>query len=127
MRNMVRIYRFEDSEKVRRAGYEASYVADLTFRQSLDTCGVILVDIDSAGKSTPHAHNHLEEVFIAITGIRMYINDTCYDLKEGDVVIVEPGEAHSFETENDKSGRILALKFPNIKDDKVVPVRGSED
>jgi glyoxylate utilization-related uncharacterized protein len=93
---MVRIYRVEDSEKASRAGYEASYIADLT-------------------------------LFIAITEIRIIINDTRYDLKEGDVVFVEPGEAHSFETETDRTGRILALKFPNIKDDKVVPVARSQN
>ena len=109
---MVRIYRAKDSVKASRAGYEASYVADLTFRKSLDSCGVILVDIESNKKSSPHSHEHLEEVFIALTEIHIFINDTRYDLNEGDVVIVEPGEAHSFETETDKSGRILTLKFP---------------
>jgi len=124
---MVRIYRAEDSAKASRAGYGANYVADLTFRKSLDSCGVILVDIARNGKSSPHSHEQLEEVFVAMTEIRIFINDTRYDLKEGDVVVVEPGEAHSFETEIDKTGRILALKFPNIKDDKIVPVRGSEN
>ncbi len=123
---MVRIYRAEDSVKASRAGYEASYVADLTFNKPLDSCGVILVDIQENGKSSPHAHEHLEEVFVAITKIRMFINDTRYDLNEGDVVIVAPNEAHSFETEQNETGRILALKFPNLKDDKVVPVSGSE-
>ncbi|MHA2149556.1 MAG: cupin domain-containing protein [Candidatus Thorarchaeota archaeon] len=127
MRIMVRIYRVEDSEKASRAGYEASYIADLTFCTSLDSCGVILVDIEKNGETSPHSHEQLEEVFIAITEIRIIINDTRYDLKEGDVVFVEPGEAHSFETETDRTGRILALKFPNIKDDKVVPVARSQN
>jgi len=124
---MVRIYRAEDSTKASRAGYGAYYVADLTFRKSLDSCGVILVDIARNEKSSPHAHEHLEEVFIAMTEIRIFINNTRYDLREGDVVVVEPGEAHCFQTEIDKTGRILALKFPNIKDDKIVPARESEN
>jgi quercetin dioxygenase-like cupin family protein len=124
---MVRIYRANDANRAKRAGYEARYVADLVFRNPLDTCGVILVDIDSKERSVPHAHERLEEVFIAVTDIVMYINDMKYSLNEGDVVIVEPGEAHSFQTINDQPSRILALKFPNLSDDKVVPVRGSED
>ena len=124
---MVRIYRAEDANAARRTGYEAKYVADLVFRNSLDTCGVILVDIDSRGRSAPQAHERLEEVFIAVTEIVMYIDDIKYSLNEGDVVVVEPGEAHSFETINGKPARIFALKFPNLSDDKVVPVRGSED
>ncbi|MHA2396008.1 MAG: cupin domain-containing protein [Candidatus Thorarchaeota archaeon] len=124
---MVRIYRAEDSEKAVRAGYEAAYVADLTFSRSLDSCGVILVDINAEEKTSPHAHEHLEEVFVAMSAISIYINDVCYELLEGDVIIVDPGENHSFETKDKRSGRILALKFPNIKDDKIVPVRGSEN
>ncbi|MFW9805924.1 MAG: cupin domain-containing protein [Candidatus Thorarchaeota archaeon] len=124
---MVRIYRAEDSERTGRAGYDVRYVADLTFKDSLDSCGVILVDIKNKGRSSPHAHEQLEEVFIAMTNVLMYINDTRYELNEGDVVVVEPNEEHSFETEDDNPCRIIALKFPNLKDDKVVPTRGSED
>ena len=121
---MVLIYKTEDAEKASRAGYEAHYVADLVFRKPLDSCGVILVDIQESGRSAPHAHEHLEEAFIAVTDIRMYVDDVPYSLKAGDVVVVEPGESHSFESLPDTPGRILALKFPNIKDDKVVPNSG---
>ncbi len=127
VRTMVRIYKAKDSQKVGRAGYEASYVADLIFRQSVDSCGVILVDIQENGKSSPHSHEKLEEVFIAMSEIDIIIDDIRYHLEKGDTVIVEPNEAHSFETASNKSGRILALKFPNIKDDKVVPARGSKN
>jgi quercetin dioxygenase-like cupin family protein len=124
---MVRIYRAESSEKAIRAGYEAIYVADITFRKLLDSCGVILVDIERNGKSSPHSHEHLEELFIALTEIHIFINDTRYELNEGDVVIVEPGEAHSFGTKGNQLGRVIALKFPNIKDDKVIPSKGNEN
>lgn len=124
---MVRIYRATDSEKIARAGYDARYIADLTFMQSLNSCGVIIVDIESTARSSPHSHSLLEEVFIAVTEIQLYIGDTCYNLNEGDVIIVEPGELHSFQTKTNKSARIIALKFPNIKDDKVVPTKGSDD
>jgi len=117
---MVRIYKAKDSERVSRAGYVANYVADLKFMSSLESCGVILVEISDIGKSSPHAHEHLEEVFIILSKMMIYINDTPYELDEGDVVIVQPGEEHSFETKNNQSGKIIALKFPNIKDDKVV-------
>jgi len=122
---MVRIFRVDDSEKASRPGYKARYVADLTFRDTLDSCGVILIDIDNKGRSSPHAHGQLEEVFIAVTDVLMYIDNKRYELKSGDVAIVEPKEEHSFETQGDNQGRILALKFPNIKDDKIVPNNGN--
>ena len=63
---MVQIFQAEDAEIAGRAGYEARYVADIVFRKPLDSCGVILVDIHESGRSTPHAHEHLEEAFIAL-------------------------------------------------------------
>jgi quercetin dioxygenase-like cupin family protein len=124
---MVRIYRVKDSLEAKRAGYLVKYVADVDFRDPLDSCGLILVYLEKNGKSSPHAHELLDEIFIALTDIRIFVDGARYDLKEGDVVVVEPGEAHSFETKTDKIGRILALKFPNIKDDKIVPARGNEN
>jgi quercetin dioxygenase-like cupin family protein len=124
---MVRIYRAEDAEKAQRAGYKAAYVADLRFREYLDSCGVILVDIEGEGRSSPHAHARLEEVFIALSDLDLYIGKERHELKNGDVVIVEPGEEHSFEAVKHQASRLLALKFPNIKDDKVLPNSGSEN
>ena len=124
---MVRIYRVKDSLQAERAGYHARYLADMKFQKPLDSCGLILVDLKKNGKSSPHAHKLLDEIFVALTDIRIFIDGDRYDLKEGDVVIAESGELHSFETETDMPGRILAMKFPNIKDDKVVPVSGSEN
>jgi quercetin dioxygenase-like cupin family protein len=124
---MVHIFRSADAERVTRAGYEARYIADLTFMQSLDNCGVILVEIEGTGRSSPHSHEQLQEVFVALTEISIYVDGICHNLKQGDVVMVEPGENHSFASKTGGSGLLLALKFPNIKDDKVVPSRGSED
>ena len=124
---MVRIYRVEDAERAQRTGYEAAYVADLSFRESLDSCGVILVNIEGSGRTSPHAHEHLEEAFIALSDLFLYIGEERLELKNGDVVIVEPGEEHSFESTIHKPVRVIALKFPNIKDDKIVPNRGIEN
>ncbi len=124
---MVRIFRSADAERSTKAGYIASYIADLTFMQSLDSCGVILVEIEGKEKSSPHSHEQLQEVFVALSEISVYVDGICQDLKQGDVVMVEPGENHSFASKTSESGRLLALKFPNIKDDKVVPLRGSDD
>ena len=92
---MVQIFKAQDAEVAGRAGYEARYIADLVFKKPLDSCGVILVDLHESGRSAPHAHEHLEEAFIVLTDINMYVDDVHYSLKAGDVVLVGPGEAHS--------------------------------
>jgi quercetin dioxygenase-like cupin family protein len=118
---MTRVYRIGDAETKQRAGYEASYFADLVFRKPVNTCGMILVTLEPGSKSSPHGHEHLEEVFMALAEIRVKVNDETIKLTEGDVLVVGPGEMHSFEVIGDSPARMLAMKFPNIKDDKIVP------
>jgi len=122
---MVRIYKVRDSELKQRTGYEVRYFADITFRENISTCGVILVCLEPGTISAPHGHEHLEEVFIALTKIRVHVDDMTYDLDEGDVIVVGPGEMHSFEVMDQNEARLLAMKFPNIKDDKITPSSGN--
>jgi quercetin dioxygenase-like cupin family protein len=121
---MTRVYRIGETESKQRAGYEARYFADLVFREPVDSCGMILVTLEPGSKSSPHGHDHLEEVFMALTGLRVQVDNTMIDLAEGDVLVVEPGEMHSFEVIGNSPARMLAMKFPNLKNDKVVPESG---
>ncbi len=122
---MVRIYKVRDSELKQRTGYEVRYFADLTFREPVSTCGMILVSLEPGSRSAPHGHEHLEEVFMALTEVRIYVDDAQFDLDDGDVVVVSPGEMHSFEVLGQTQARLLAMKFPNIQDDKIVPISGN--
>ena len=113
---MVSIYRAHESKPKQRAGYEARYFADISFREPVDSCGMILVTLEPGSNSSPHGHEHLEEVFMALTNIRVKVDEEMIDLEDGDVLVVEPG---------DSPARLLAMKFPNLKDDKIVPNRGN--
>jgi quercetin dioxygenase-like cupin family protein len=114
---MVKIYRISDGNTKSRAGYTASYVADIEFRQDINTAGVIVVTIPN-GQTKPHVHNKLEELFIAGTDIEIQVNGTRYQLHKGDTVLVEPGEYHNFKTCEGKTGFLIAIKFPNLTNDK---------
>ncbi len=122
---MVRIHRVGDSEPIQRSGYEARYFADVTFKKPVQDCGFIIVDLKPGSMSAPHGHAHLEEVFMALSSIRIHVDDSTYNLDEGDMIVVEPGEIHSFEVTSETGARLLAMKFPNIKDDKYVPSNGT--
>ena len=114
---MVKIYRIADGNSKDRPGYSANYVADITFRRSINSAGVIIVSILEE-QTKPHVHNELEELFIAGSEIEIHVNETKYELQKGDTVLVEPGEYHHFKTLNGKTGLLTAIKFPNLKNDK---------
>jgi mannose-6-phosphate isomerase-like protein (cupin superfamily) len=116
---MVKVYRASDSELVGMGGYGRKYVADLKFRRKLDTAGFIWVKIPGGMKTDPHLHKELEEAFFFVDSTKMGVGNQLLEVNEGDVVVVEPGEAHWFETAEDHDARVVAIKFPNLKTDKV--------
>ena len=102
-------------------GYGRKYVADLKFRRNLDTAGFIWVKVPGGMKTDPHLHEKLEEAFVFLDETSMGVGGTVYHVSEGDVIVVEPGELHWFETSEEHDVRFVAVKFPNLKDDKVEP------
>ena len=101
-------------------GYGRKYVADIDFQEPLDTAGFIYVKIPHGMITDPHAHALLEEVFIIMNDTKMGIGKSVFSFEEGDIVIVEPGEAHWFIAPNTHDVIVIAIKLPNLKDDKVV-------
>ena len=116
---MVKVYKAANSEVVSRAGYSVQYVADIVFCKPVENGGFIFVKIPAGTSTTPHLHEKLEEVFVMTTPVQMQINNDVLDLVEGDVVLVEPGESHSFKTLDNDDAIVIAIKFPNLKDDTV--------
>jgi len=116
---MVKIFKASETEEIHKKGYTAKYVADVEFRNSFDTGGFILVRVSAGTKSEPHAHGELEEIFVVLSDMKMKIDSLEYELEKGDVVVVGPNETHSFEAPADSPASMIAIKFPNLKEDRV--------
>jgi len=116
---MVQIFKASDAEEIRKKGYIAKYIADVEFRTNLDSGGFILVTVDEGIRTEPHKHEELEELFVVLSDLKMIIDSTEYELEKGDVVLVAPNELHSFEAQKHSSASLIAIKFPNLKNDKV--------
>ena len=115
---MPRIFKADHAEKKGRAGYEAKYVADLILKRRIDSLGFIVVTIPLGITTEPHLHSHLDEVFVAITPVTVFVDGAEVQLDVDDILLAEAGERHSFKSRNDREGRLLAIKLPNLKDDK---------
>ena len=119
MIQMVRIFKASESEEISKKGYTAKYVADVMFRQKLNTGGFILVSVATGASTEPHRHEELEEIFVVLSNLKMVIDSVEYELEAGDVVLVDPNESHSFEASTHSPANLLAIKFPNLKNDRV--------
>ncbi|MGY5858374.1 MAG: cupin domain-containing protein [Candidatus Thorarchaeota archaeon] len=116
---MVQIFRASESEAIAKKGYTAKYVADVQFRENLDSGGFIMITVAAGTRTEPHKHGKLEEVFVILADLRMHIDSTEYELEKGDVVLVAPDESHSFEAPKHSPASIIAIKFPNLKSDRI--------
>lgn len=117
---MVKVYRASECELVSSAGYGRKYLADVVFRTPPESAGFILVKISGGIETDPHAHKHLEEAFIIMNKTRMGVGDTILNLEEGDVVLAQPGEPHWFIAPDGNDVTVIAIKFPNLKQDKIL-------
>jgi len=116
---MVQIFKASDAEEIKKKGYIAKYIADVEFLRNLGSGGFILVTVDKGTGTEPHKHETLEEIFVVLSDLTMIIDSVDYELEKGDVVLVAPNEFHSFEAPKHSSASLIAIKFPNLKDDKV--------
>ncbi|MHA1637456.1 MAG: cupin domain-containing protein [Candidatus Thorarchaeota archaeon] len=116
---MVRVYRARDSLTIESGGYDRKYVADITFREPLSSAGFIWVRIPKGQSTSPHSHEFLQEAFVSLNRVRMNVDEASFILDNGDIVVVDPDESHSFKAEFGVDVTIIAIKFPNLKSDKI--------
>ena len=116
---MVRIFKLDDSKFINGEGYERNYVADVTFKIPPDSAGFIYVNIPKGIKTTPHAHEKIQEVFVILNRTKIGIEDELFEVQDGDIIIVEPGELHWFDNTESGDTNVIAIKFPNLSSDKI--------
>lgn len=69
--------------------------------------------------SGPHLHKTMAEYFFLLEGeIRLRVNDETILVRRGDLVVVEPGEAHEV-LHATSDARILLLMPPPVENDRV--------
>ena len=74
----------------------------------------------NAGINEPHYHRELREVYLVARGrSTMVIDGNEIILKAGDVIVVEPGETHTF-VSNSPDYFHFVLHCPQIRGDKVL-------
>jgi len=71
------------------------------------------------GINEPHLHRELCEVYLVASGsATIIVNDNSVTLYAGDVIVVEPGEVHTF-VESTPDYFHFVLHCPPVKGDKV--------
>jgi quercetin dioxygenase-like cupin family protein len=115
----MKVYKKSNAQEMARSGYAARYLADIVLSDKTETAGVIIVNVQKGVRTEPHAHGVLEELFIPMNNVKVGVGDALLELERGDAVLVEAYEKHWFEAPSDEDVTIIAIKLPNLKDDKL--------
>ncbi|MFX1465195.1 MAG: cupin domain-containing protein [Promethearchaeota archaeon] len=104
-----------------RGGYIRKVLLEHVFKQkdAIRSVWAALVTIPPSGLAQAHFHENVTEIFYFLGEGIFGINDTQYEVNSGDLVIVEPNEAHWVKS-GETSLQILVFKFPNIPEDKTL-------
>ncbi len=104
-----------------RGGYTRKVLLEQNFEQknAIRSTWVALVTIPPSGKAHAHFHENVTEFFYFLGAATIGINNKKYDVDTGDLVIVDPGEAHWVKS-GETSLQIVVFKFPNIPEDKTL-------
>ena len=69
--------------------------------------------------SLGHKHRTMAEYFLLLRGsLRLRVDDREFEMKQGDLIVVEPGEAHSV-IHASRDSLLLLLMPPPVENDKV--------
>lgn len=80
----------------------------------------IPVGYANEGIDERHFHREMFEVYLVARGwSTAVVNQTIFTLKAGDMLIVEPGEVHTF-TQSSEDYFHFVIHTPFVKDDKVI-------
>ena len=96
-----------------------------------DVCGTIKELYSSAnlslslatitGKSTPHMHRKMEEVYFVIKGKAViFVGNQSAEIKAGDLVAIPKNKYHYVETEKGESVEILVATHPGFDPSDVI-------
>jgi len=119
-RQKIKIIRLNDvPDEIRGKGsYSIKRLFTESLRKNPDNVGFYQTTIPPKSKVKNHYHENLDEILYFITSGKVDIGSEIYEFAPGDMVILPPGAPHEIFAE-DKEVKLIAVKLPNIVEDKV--------
>ncbi|MBW2981171.1 cupin domain-containing protein [Candidatus Woesearchaeota archaeon] len=114
----MKIIRLKDIQKEEKNGYSIKRLFTLPLSKKPDNVGLYETTIPLGSVCGHHYHENLDEIIFFLTKGRIRSNDKIYDVEPGDLLFLYPGDKHEF-IADDNEIRLIAIKLPNIVDDKV--------
>lgn len=114
----MKIIRLKDVPVEERGGYSIKRLFTEELSKNPDNVGFYETTIPQGSVCGHHYHEQLDEIIMFLTKAKMRVEEKVYDFEPKDIVILKPGDKHEFVAEECEL-KLIAIKLPNIVDDKV--------
>jgi len=101
-----------------RGGYKIRRIVTQPLGFKPENIGLYQTIIPKNSKCSNHAHGRLDEIIFFLTKAKVKTKSSMLKFGEGDFLIIGAGEFHEIIAE-DEEVRLIALKLPNIEDDRL--------
>ena len=116
----MKIFRSKDAKQVPKEGFMLNVLAEIDLNQEISSVGFFRPEVPSNGRLRNHYHQELTEFMIFLNDAKIKFGSEIYDVSEGDLVMISPGELHEVFSGPDGTTPIV-VKLPNNPEDTQVP------
>ena len=116
----MRIFRSKDAKEVPKEGFMLKTLAEINLNHEISSVGFFRPEVPGNGRLRNHYHQNLTEFIIFLNDARIRSGSEIYDVCEGDLVMIYPGEEHEVICGADGTMPIV-IKLPNNPQDTKLP------
>lgn len=114
----MKVIRLREVPDEGRKGYSIKRLFTHLLTENPKNVGLYQTTIPAGSTCPNHSHAHLQEILYFLTEAKVATDSEVYSFKPGDLMILDVGEYHEIVAEG-KEVRLIAVKLPNIVEDKV--------
>ena len=116
----MKIFRSKDAKQVPKEGFMLNVLAEINLNQEISSVGFFRPEVPSNGRLRNHYHQELTEFMIFLNDAKIKFGSEIYDVSEGDLVMICPGEVHEVFCGAEGTMPIV-IKLPTNREDTKVP------
>ena len=116
----MKVFRAKNAKEEPKEGFMLKTLAEINLNEAISSVGFFRPDVPSNGKLRNHYHQNLTEFIIFLNDAKIKFGSESYDVSEGDLVMISPGEVHEVYAGADGTMPIV-IKLPNNPEDTKVP------
>ena len=114
----MKIIRLKDVPIEEKKGYYIKRLFTEFLSSNPKNVGFYQTTVPKGSVCKHHYHEKLDEIILFLTKTKMRVEKDIYDFEPGDIVILKPKDKHEFIAQENEV-KLIAVKLPNITDDKV--------